>query len=198
MGWNSPELTRRKKVFMDAASPKRNRRVVRDFSRRNFVIFYLVLLLVPSAYLIWYYTSTIWGGVPVQDTLHVGAPGATIDSQATFFWHLIMAAWKAAFRMLPYSIGQYLLGLECAFDQQFLWASGSLVASIILSLVLWVDVSVNPELSRSQKGFWTALFCLGGFLGLLLPQFCYWYFYMWLEPESRTLDPPIISDAVSA
>jgi hypothetical protein len=181
---------------MDAVSPKRNRRVVRDFSRRNFVIFYLVLLLVPSAYLVWYYTATIWGGLQVQDSLRLGLPGTTIESQTAFFWHLVLAGWRAAFKMLPYSIGQYLLGLECAFDQQFLWASGSLLSSIVLSLVLWVDVTVNHELNQMQKAVWTILFCAGGFFGVLLPQFCYWYFYMWLEPEKRS--PPVISDAVSA
>jgi hypothetical protein len=85
--------------------------------------------------------------------------------------------------MVPYAVGQYLLGLQCDIDQNFVWASGSLLSIAVLTLVQIFDVFLNTELGGTGKLVWSALMLVFSALGVPIPQLIYWFQYMWLEPD---------------
>ncbi len=168
---------------MDAASPSTTkRRTVRDFSRRNFVLFYLLLLMVPTIYLVWYLIGTASGSIVPSPDLKLEV-SSTSGGQMAVYTQILTSLWKAAFKMVPYSIGQYLLGLPCEIDQNFVWASGSLLSLVILSLVEIFDVLLNTELGGGGKTVWGLAMLVFGALGAPIPQLIYWFQYMWMEPD---------------
>ncbi len=182
------ELSHR--VNMDAStSTAVKRRPVRDFSRRNFVLLFLLLLSIPTVYLLWYLASM--GSGFIVPSLDLGLPqaGAEPGGQLAYYWRVLQTAWKATISLVPYSIGQYLLGLKCDLDQFFLWASGSLLSIAILTLVQIFDVCLNPELQTGGKFVWIILMTAFTVIGVPIPHLIYWFQYMWTEAyRSPTAD----------
>jgi len=165
------------------------RRTVRDFSRRNFVLLFLILLLIPTLYLLWYLASMGSGSIVPSPDLGLPQAGAEPGGQMTYYWRVLQTAWRATISLVPYSIGQYLLGLHCDLDQYFLWASGSLLSIAILTLVQIFDALVNPELQTSGKLVWTILMAAFAVIGVPVPHLIYWFQYMWTEAD-RSISPP--------
>ena len=178
--WSLFAIFRKKIMTATTNTPKR--RIVRDFSRRSFVLLYLILFLIPALYLFWYLASVASGSLVPSPELNLGSPGESCSGQMSFYAHLLMSAWKASLTWLPYSVGQYLLGMPSEADQNFVWASGSLLAITFLSVIEFFDLILNPELPGKRKALWTALLLVFAALGVPLPQLIYWFRYMWLEP----------------
>jgi hypothetical protein len=167
----------------DSTSTTGKRRPVRDFSRRNFVLLFLVLLMVPTVYLFWYLASMGSGSIVPAPDLRLPQAGAEPGGQMAYYWRVLQTAWSATITLVPYSIGQYLLGLKCDLDQFFLWASGSLIAIVILTLVQIFDVLLNPELQSGGKLVWTILMAAFSVIGVPVPHLIYWFQYMWTEAD---------------
>ncbi len=161
----------------------RRRRTVRDFSRRNCVLLFLVLLLIPSLYVLWYLISMSSGSIVPSPDLGIPQAGAERGLQLPYYWKVLSTAWRGTISLVPYSIGQYLLGLQCELDQWFLWASGSLLSIAILTLVEVFDILLNPELQTGGKIVWSVLMLGFSVLGLPVPHLIYWFQYMWTEAE---------------
>jgi hypothetical protein len=167
----------------DSTSTSGKRRPVRDFSRRNFVLLFLLLLLIPTVYLFWYLASMGSGAIVPTPDLGLPQAGAEPGGQMAYYWRVLQAAWRATTGLVPYAIGQYLLGMKCDLDQYFLWASGSLIAVAVLTLVQIFDVFLNPELQIGGKLVWTLLMAGCSVIGAPLPHLVYWFQYMWTEVD---------------
>jgi hypothetical protein len=168
------------------SKPSAPRNPVKDFSRRNFVVFYVLLVAIPTTYFISYVLGVQDGSQP-PPPVHIHLPTQSLANsptlQNTDFFNVVKACWNAAPRLLPYAIGQYLLGLESDLNQPFVWANGSLLAMMLLTLVGVFDVFVNPELKSAGKFAWSIALAVGSALGAPLPLLVYWYLYMFLEPS---------------
>jgi hypothetical protein len=183
--------TFRDREFMDAStSTAGKRRPVRDFSRRNFVLLFLLLLMIPTLYLFWYLASISSGSIVPSTDLGLPQAGAEPGGQMAYYWRVLQTAWRATVNLLPYSIGQYLLGMKCDLDQFFLWASGSLLAIGILTLVQVFDVFLNPELQGGGKFGWFIFMAAFSVIGVPVPHLIYWFQYMWTEADRSATTPP--------
>ncbi|HEY9684438.1 MAG TPA: hypothetical protein V6C86_22850 [Oculatellaceae cyanobacterium] len=172
---------------MDSTAPATaKRRPVRDFSRRNFVIFFVILLMVPATYLLWYLTGTASGSIVPSPDLKIGSLVPSSGGQFDFYTHILSVLWKANFSLVPYAVGQYLLGTPSDVDKNFVWGSASLLCLAILTAVQIFDVWLNQELGSLGKIVWSVLMAAGSAFGLPVPQLIYWFQFMWLEPDKGT------------
>jgi hypothetical protein len=167
------------------ATPESPRRPVKDFSRRNFVVFFMLLFGIPTVYFLSYVLGVQSGSQP-PPPIHIHLPTQSISESPiltdTGFFNVVKACWNAAPRLLPYAVGQYLLGLDSDLNQPFVWANGALLAMMILTCVGVFDVLVNPELKGPAKAVWAVALFAGSAIGAPLPLLVYWYLYMLLEP----------------
>jgi hypothetical protein len=163
-----------------------SRNPVKDFSRRNFVVFYILLVAIPTIYFISYVLGVQDGSQP-PPPVHIHLPTQSLADSPSLqnidFFNVVKACWNAAPKLIPYAIGQYLLGLESDLNQPFVWANGSLLALMLLTLTGVFDIFVNPELKNVGKFLWSIALIVGSAFGAPIPLLVYWYLYMFLEPS---------------
>ena len=150
--------------------------------------------MVPTLYLVWYLIGTSSGTIVPSPDLKLGALPDS-GGQFAVYSQILTNLWKAVFKLVPYSIGQYLLGLPCEVDQNFVWGSGSLLSIAVLTLVELFDVLLNTEIDNPAKIVWSLLMVVFSALGAPVPQLIYWFQYMWLEPDKSI---PSDSDSTSS
>jgi hypothetical protein len=146
----------------------------------------MLLVAVPTVYFISYVLGVQDGSQP-PPPVHIHLPTQSLANSPTLqnidFLNIVKACWDATPKLLPYAIGQYLLGLESDLNQPFVWANGSLLAMMLLTFVSVFDIFVNPELKNISKFAWGIALIVGSALGAPLPLLVYWYLYMFLEPS---------------
>jgi hypothetical protein len=160
------------------------------------VIFFVILMMVPAVYLLWYLTGTASGSIVPSPDLKIGSVTPSSGGQFDFYTHILTVLWKANFSLVPYAVGQYLLGTPSDVDKNFVWGSGSLLCLGVLTAVQVFDVWLNLELGSLGKLVWSVLMILGAAFGVPVPQLIYWFQFMWLEPDksaSAATSAPVAS-----